>query len=720
MSQTSELQASKVASPSLAGRLARLAQFASSWLDRHQPPEDLVLITTAMLVGLGTAMGAVIFIRMIAFFQSLFFESLPHAISALGPYWLILIPMIGGLLAGPIIAFFAPEAKGHGVPEVMMAIALYGGRIRPRVVAAKALASSVCIGSGGSAGREGPIVQIGAALGSTLGQLFRLSDERIRNLVACGAAAGIAATFNAPIAGVLFSVEVILGEVSLGPFANVVVSAVAASVLSRAFLGEVAAFQVPRYGLNSPWELILYTLLGILAAAIGILFIKMLYGFEEAFDEWRFPEWAKPAVGGLLLGILGFIYPRLLALGLVPRQEAFVGLENIPFFPHVFGAGFPIIEGALDGRWSLTLLIVLIFLKVLATSLTLGSGNSGGVFAPALFMGAMLGGGFGLVAEQLVPQWVAGSGAYAVVGMAAVFAGAARAPLTAILIVFEMTNDYRLILPLMFSTGISTLLAEHWHRESIYTLKLVRRGIHWVRGRDIDIMQGITVAEVMTTNPDTVSADMTISELAEAFARTHHHGFPVLDEEGKLYGVVTLQDLERATARAVQDDLRVRDICTTDVVVAYPDEPVWVVLKRMGVRDIGRLPVVDRDDPRRLLGMVRRSDIVRAYNIAITRRLELQHRMDRLRLGKVTGTEFVEAEVTPESLAAGRQIRELPLPHDCVIVSVRRGRGLIIPHGDTVLQPGDQVTALVDLKCIDEFKSVISSDGTGHKPCEDH
>ncbi|GAB4563445.1 MAG: chloride channel protein [Anaerolineae bacterium] len=669
-----------------------------------------MLVGTAILVGIGTAFGAVLFIRMIAFFQLFFFQRLPAWGSSLGSGWLVLVPAIGGLLAGPIIAIFAPEAKGHGVPEVMAAIALRGGRIRPRVVVAKALASSICIGSGGAAGREGPIVQIGAAFGSTLGQLFRLSDERIRNLVACGAAAGIAATFNAPIAGVLFSVEVILGELSLGLFGNVVISAVTASVISRALLGDSPAFIIPRYGLNTPWELLLYAGLGVLAALTGIFFIKILYRFEDLFDNWRFPDWAKPAVGGIGLGLVGLVYPRLLALAGVPADQAFASGAELVTVPHVYSAGFPIIEGALEGRWVLPLLISLVFLKALATSFTLGSGNSGGVFAPALFIGAALGGAYGSVVQGLFPQLGLVSGAYAVVGMAAVFAGAARAPLTAVLIVFEMTNDYRLILPLMFGTVIASLLAQHWHPESIYTLKLTRRGIRLEQGRDIDVMQGIIVAEVMTKQVDTVREDMTLDELAEAFARTHHHGFPVLNDQGRLVGVVTLRDLEKAAERR-DADLRVADICTRDLLVAYPDEPVWAALKRMGVRDVGRLPVVDRSDPGRLLGMIRRSDIVRAYNIAIARRLELQHRMDRLRLGRVTGTEFVEGVVEPGSPAAERRIRDLPLPRDCVIVSVRRGRGLIIPHGDTVLQPGDQVVSLVATECAEEFRQLLRSSG---------
>ncbi|MCD6289631.1 MAG: chloride channel protein [Anaerolineae bacterium] len=658
-------------------------------LDRLQPPEATILIGTALIVGIGAGFGAILFRWLINFFTTLAFDQSQRVFGSFGHYYVILIPAIGGMIVGPLVYYFAREAKGHGVPEVMEAVALRGGRIRPVVVVIKALASSICIGTGGSAGREGPIVQIGSALGSTIGQALRMSEDRVRMLVACGAGGGIAATFNAPVAGVLFALEIILGEFTVRNFSAVVVASVTASVIARIFLGNTPAFAVPPYAMKSPWELLFYVILGFLAAPVGVAFIKLLYGLEDVFDALDLPEYVKPAIGGLGVGILGF------------------------FAPQIFGVGYETIEAVLRNEIVLTTALALLVAKVLATSLTLGSGGSGGVFAPSLFMGAMLGGTFGALVHWLFPAITATPGAYGLVGMAAVFAAGARAPITAIIILFEMTGDYRIILPLMLSTVIATLLAQHLEHESIYTMKLTRRGIRLWYGRDIDIMQGITVAEVMTSNPDTVSADMTISELADAFARTHHHGFPVLDKDGKLYGIVTLQDFERATTAHPSSDLKVRDICTREIIVAYPDEPVWVVLKRMGVRDIGRLPVVARDDPKRLLGMVRRGDIIRAYNIAISRRLELQHRMDRLRLGNVTGTQFVETEVTPSSPAAGRQIRELSLPYECVIVSVRRGRGLIIPHGDTVLQPGDRVTALVDTKYVDRVKHLLSGNATG-------
>lgn len=350
-------------------------------LDRIQPSETAVLIGTALIVGAGTGLGAVIFIQLIAFVQRVFFEGGGSLLAFAGRGIFILAPAVGGLLAGPIIAFFAREAKGHGVPEVMQAIAVQGGRIRPRVVLAKVVASALCIGSGGSAGREGPIVQVGAALGSSFGQWFHLSEARIRNLVACGAAAGIAATFNAPIAGVIFAMEIILGELRLGDMGNVVISAVTASTLARVFLGDRPAFSIPKYEMHTPWEILLYAFLGVLAAITAVAFIKMLYGIEARFDRARMPEAIKPAIGGLMLGGLAFFYPMILGLGFVPEEESLLGLPLAANVPHIFGSGFPVIEASLLGELSIGLLVALMMLKPLATSLTLGSGNSGGVFA---------------------------------------------------------------------------------------------------------------------------------------------------------------------------------------------------------------------------------------------------------------------------------------------------------------------------------------------------
>ncbi|MGE5252053.1 MAG: chloride channel protein [Bacteroidota bacterium] len=673
---------------------------ASRLLDRLRFSDTTILLITAILVGAGTSLGAVLFIKLIAIIQNIFYGSGSPLAATLGLWILVAAPVLGALLSGPIISFFASEAKGHGVPEVMQAIALRGGRIRPRVVVAKVIASALCIGSGGSAGREGPIVQVGAALGSTLGQLLHLSEARVRNLVACGAAAGIAATFNAPIAGVVFAMEIILGELHLGDLGNVVISAVTASTIARVFLGDRPAFAIPSYAVRSPWEVLLYAALGVLAAVTAVGFIRLLYWFEDRFDAARFPDALKPAVGALLLGLLGVAYA--LAWQRQPGPAA-------PLMPDFFSAGFPAIEAALNGQLPLVLLVTLVILKPLATSFTLGSGNSGGVFAPALFIGAALGGAFGRVVEMFAPQATAGAGAFAIVGMAAVFAGAAHAPFTAILIVFEMTNDYRLILPLMAAVIVSLIVSEKLHPESIYTLKLARRGIRLQRGRDLDVMDTVRVEEVMVRQPVTVPSDMPVDGLAPEFIRTGRHGFPVLNPDGSLFGVVSLEDYRRAMERAPasRDGLLVRDIATRDVVSAYPDETVGSVLQKMAPRDISRLPVVARDDPRRLLGVVRRNDIVRAYEVGALRREEARHRLDQLRALNDARTRFVEISLRPHSAAAGRAVSALGLPHGMVLVSIRRGRDLLIPNGDTELQAGDRVTVLCEREHLEQVSSLL-------------
>lgn len=674
------------------------ARCAARLLDRWQPPERVVLVATALIVGVGAGFGAVGFRLLIESITRLSFQGLPAVLGSLGRYYIVIVPAIGGLIVGPLTYFFAREAKGHGVPEVMEAVALRGGRIRPVVGLVKALASSICIGTGGSVGREGPIVQIGSAWGSTVGQWLHFSDERVRNLVACGAAGGIAATFNAPIAGVIFALEVILQEFSVGYFSTVVISSVTASVIGRVVVGDVPAFPVPAYSLISVWELPLYAVLGIVAAFVATGFVFLLYKSEDIFDAWRFPEYLKPAVGGLAIGVMGL------------------------WVPQVFGVGYETIESTLLNENTAILLLVLLVGKLVATSFTLGSGGSGGVFAPSLFMGAMLGGAFGSVIHGVFPQSTASGGAYALVGMAAVFAGAARAPITAILILFEMTDDYLIILPLMLSTVICTLLAEQLSHESIYTVKLARRGVRLALGRDIDVMQGVFVKEAMTpvADLDIVSSAMSVGDLARSFDRTRHHGFPVVDEKGDLYGVVTHRDLEEAMHRGDIGDLAVEDIAASPPLTVYPDDALWVALKRLGVRDVGRLPVVDRNNPRRLLGMLHRHDVIRAYNVGILRRLDAQQRAERLRLGKLGDTQFVEIEIGLKSPVMDRKLREMRLPENCIVVSVQRGRKVVIPHGDTVLGAGDKVVAFATEEAAAELRSIFHPVPDGTSPSTQH
>jgi len=657
-------------------------------LDNFQPPEEIVLVTSAVIIGVGTGFGAVVFVRLLKLIQSsvIWFQGYVGTIIGL------FVPMIlAGLIVGYMVDRWASEAKGHGVPEVMEAVAVRGGRIRPIVAAVKILASSLTIGVGGSAGREGPIVQVGSALGSSLGQFLHFSNERVRILVACGAGAGIAATFNAPIAGSIFALEVILQQFTIRYFGAVVISSVSASIIGRIFLGDKPAFAVPAYQLNSLGELPIYMVLGLLSAVVAVIFIRLLYFIEGKFDHWRIPMPIKTAIGMALTGMVALAYQGGEVLG--------PGLDKI---------GDTI---AFDFNVSLGFMAALLVGKLLATCFTLGSGNSGGVFAPSLFMGAVLGGMVGVVMQSVFPSIVVHPGAYAIVGMASVFAGAARAPITAVLIVFEMSNDYRLILPLMLATVLSTILAELMFKESIYTLKLKLKGVSLQSGMDMDILQGVDVSEVMTRNYDTISKNATLPELSDFLNNTHHHGLPVVDDENHFWGIVTVTDVERAVAHNMPRTTQVSELGVgrDRVLVAYPDESISEALHRMGVRGIGRLPVISRDHRDQLVGLVRRDDIIRAYQVGLARRAEVQHRAKRMRLRDIDSTNFTEITVQEGDAVVGKSVQDIStsLPNDCVLISLRRQGRILIPRGNTILRVGDHITAFIKSQDVVQLERCI-------------
>ncbi|NDJ76613.1 MAG: CBS domain-containing protein [Chloroflexi bacterium] len=676
------------------------------WLEQvagnGKPPEWAVVMGTAILVGCGAGFGAVVFRWLIESAQQVSFDGGSTLFGFLGDYYFFFVPALGGLIVGPLVYFFAREAKGHGVPEVMEAVALKSGVIRPRVAVVKSLASSICIGSGGSVGREGPIVQIGSALGSTIGQRLNLSPERIRSLVACGAAGGISATFNAPIAGAIFALEIILGEIHASYFGAVVMSSVIADVIVHSFEGSVRAFPVPAYMLVSNWELILYALLGALAAVVAIVYAKLIYAMEDLFDGWkRFPEYLKPVVGGLILGIIG----------IVCISGDFTFQRDGLTIPGVFGVGYELIAPALLGELALRTALVLLVLKLIATAVTLGSGGSGGVFAPSLFLGAMLGMVFGHYMHTWFPESTAPAGAYALVGMAATFAGTAHAPATAILIMFEMTGDYKIILPLMFATVVSMIISRAIEPESIYTLKLTRRGVKITPKREVDVFDDIPVSVVMTREYDSVPHTMPVHELIDEFERTHHHGFPVLDDGGRLYGVVTLGDLEAALLEEGAVQKLVADIATTTVVVGYPDETMGSALWRMGVHRVGRLPIVDRTDEKRIVGVIRRADVIHAYEQAVAQRTQTSQRLHEVRAAQDDKTHVVEVVIPYKHPLAGKTVQEVArqLPAACILVSIRRGKQIVFPHGSTVIRFGDRIVALASEDCVEEVRQSLSA-----------
>ena len=647
-------------------------------LTRWQLPEELAIFSTAMIVGLSTGTVAYIFIWLLQQI-TLLAQSVDEVIPAM--VGRLLFMALAGITVGLMAKFWASEIRGGGISDVMEAMAIRAGRMRARIIPAKLLATSITIGAGGSAGREGPIVQIGAALGSFVGQLFHFSENRIRTLVACGVAGGISASFNAPIAGTIFALEVILGSFTARYFGAVVISAVAAGVVSRILIGDEPAFSVPAYPLHHIGELPIYIILGALAAFVAVLYTRVRFIGEDWFDRWRVSMPVKAAGGMVLTGLVALLLPGREILGSdLFRIEQVIGNEF----------GQPI-----------NMLIWLLLLKMVATTLTIASGNSGGVFAPSLFIGAILGEIVGTVAHWFWPTIAPNPGAYAIVGMAAVFSGAARAPITAVLIVFEMSNDYKLILPLMLATGLATVLAERIYRESIYTVRLAMRGITLERGRDIDVLESLTVQEVMVDKVEVVYANTTLADVDALFDQTHVHGAPVLDTHGKLWGIVTVSDADRALIEELPPITPVSDFGTphSRLLTATPDESVSEALRRMGTRGIGRLPVVMRDDPTKMIGWIRRNDIVRAYNMAISRRADIQHRTKRLQLRNLDNTEFVEIELKTGDQAVDKTILDVApqLPKECILVSIRRNGKMMIPHGDTRLQVGDRITAFVDV-----------------------
>ncbi len=570
-------------------------------LGRLSPSESTKGLALAIAVGVAAGLGAVAFRWMIKGFQWVFFKEGAEAFSFMGNYYVIVLPVIGGLVFAPLIYFLAREAKGEGPPDVMRAVAVGGGRIRSRVAAIKIVVSSICIGSGGSVGREGPIVQIGSSVGSALGQWFKLPDEWLKTLVLCGAAGGIAATFNAPVGGVFFALEVVSRRVTTRRLFNVMVSAIAAEYVAWMFLGANPSFTIKPYTLGSYWEILPYIVLGILAGLLSVGFIRFFFKVEDFFNSVKVHALLKPALGGIAIGLMGYYYSGIFGVG----YGGSYGMGGL------FVSSGPV-DGMLAGQIGLGILIALLFLKIIATSVTLGSGGSGGIFAPSLFIGAALGGVFAMLAQKLFPNIISSSGAYSLIGMAAFFAAVVHGPLTAIVLLVEMTRDIQLLLPLMTAVVVAMLTARAFSKYSIYTLRLKRSGVYIHEEEVVPLMKTITVEEAMTRDFPTVPYIMPVSELLTKLAETGHHGFPVVDEDGRLFGVVTLTDVEASRSSSIPN-LKVGDIATKSPMVAYPDQSVYDALMKLGAKDVGRIPVVDRKDRTRLLGVLRRHDIINAY-----------------------------------------------------------------------------------------------------------
>ncbi len=560
---------------------------------RFRPSPFTVALVLAAVVGALSGLAAVAFDRLIDIFDAFFFSALLNTFSPLGRYAVLLLPAIGGLIVGPVIYFVARETRGSGIPDIILAVARDGGRIRARVWLVKLLATSVSIGSGASVGREGPIAQIGSSVGSLLGRRFGASESWLKILVACGTAGGISAAFNTPIAGVFFAMEVILRTFSLQTFGVVVISSVTASAVAVGGFGDFQASAIPVYALNNPAELGLFALLGVCAALLALGFMQAIKIVEGGFSRSRLPDYLKPAIGGLGVGVIGVFYPQ------------------------VFGIGYEVITDALSGGLPFLLLLALIFLKPVATALVIGSGSTGGVFAPSLLLGAMGGLAFGEIMGVALPGIAGDPGTYGLAGMVAVFAAVASAPITAVLMVFELSRSYSLAAPLMLTVVISAAIARKLSQENIYTARLIRRGIDLRRILRVDPGYNVRVWEVMATGYPTVHASASIEDVQRLFEQTGVHGLPVLDGDA-LVGMVTSTDVERALAASAGPQTTL-DIATRSLVTAHGDQTIAEVMEQLGARDAGYIPVIDAHELQRLVGVLRRQDIIGAYSISAQR-----------------------------------------------------------------------------------------------------
>ncbi len=644
--------------------LTNLSKQTNQLVDKAKLTEHTFMIIVAIIIGVLAGFAAIGIRALIDAISSLSFSgegSLLENIINTEWYWILLIPAIGGLIVGPLIYFFAPEAKGHGVPEVMQAILLRGGSIRPRVAIVKAVASAITIGTGGSVGREGPIIQIGSSIGSAVGQFFNLPSSRLKTLVGCGAAAGIAAAFNAPIAGALFAVEIILMDFAVAQFSPIVISAVMATVVSHSFEGKFAAFSVEAYQYVSPYEIGFYFILGAISGIVSFLFVKVLYFSEEFFDEkFRFPEYLKPVIGGLTIGAIALV------------------------FPQIMGVGYDSINAALHGNVIWYAALGLIFIKILATSITLGSGGSGGIFAPSLFMGAMLGAFFGHFVHSYFPDITAEPGAYALVAMGGLVAGTTRAPVTAIIIVFELTNDYNIILPLMVTVVISTILSSKLSRESIYTLKLVLRNIHIKEGTASNIMESIFVHDVYSKEYDSINISDNFNDVVNKVIQGKGRKFPVINQNNELMGVILTETIKDYLfdKDTLKDLLIASDLLSPNFDKVSLSDNCQFALDKMKRHDYDGIAVVESEGSNKLIGMLWRKDIQDEYDKEVERRDISSSLASKISMkGEESSVQFLEgyvvAEITPPKSFIGHSIRELNIraEYGVDILSIKTKKG---------------------------------------------
>lgn len=671
--------------------------------DRLHLNENTVILILASLIGIIGGFGAVGFRTLIEFIQAVALGGSEHVldtVTALPWYRKIWIPTLGGLIVGPLIYFLGKETKGHGVPEVMEAVALRGAKIRVRVMLLKAFVSAVTIGTGGSVGREGPIVQIGSSMGSSLGQLLRVSKERMRVLVACGAAAGIAATFNAPIAGVLFAIEIIMGNYAITTLVPLIMSSVMATIVGRWYFGDIPAFEIPRYTLHSAWEILPYILLAALTGFVAVAFTRLLYATEDLVGKIKLKDWLKTPVVLFLIGLM------------------------LLFFPQVYGVGYDTISQVLKAETVWYLLLMLVPIKMLATSITLAAGGSGGIFAPCLFLGAVLGGLFGIMMQFLFPATVVSPGAYAVVGMSAMVAGATHAPITAFMVIFEMTGDYKLILPLMVCAILASFVANLIMKDSIYTMKLSRRGVDLSKGMEVSIMQATKVRDIMKQEMVVLNDKAGFNDILQSVINSNDSYYYVVDDNNIFQGSFNVHDIKEVLNEQSLSGLVVaKDLVALSVSPSIEMEATLAqCMRKFSIYETEELPVVENSKTLKLMGKVSRQYLINFYDREILRQGSLGLKFIQGKLPTTAPTQSYidlpddfEIHVLPVAAAIqGQTLKDLDIrnTYGVSVVSINRiaergAREVIIPHPDAALQKGDMLVLIGKREDLNRLKTAF-------------
>ena len=548
--------------------------------------EEVVILTVAVAIGVAAGFGNIIFRSLIHFLQKILYgiesEVMLYNLQAASNWKIVVIPALGGLAVGIITTVF--KSNVHSVADVIKAISLHR-TLSPVTAVLKTITSAITLGTGGSAGREGPIIMIGASLGSAVGQFFKFSHVRMSSATACGAAGGIG--------GAMFAAEVLLGKYGVKTFSPLIVSAVTATVISRAYFGDEITVHAPEYVLKTPLELPLYALMGVFIAFISVFFIRFYYKVADAFKEMDIPKFLKPAIGGLFMGIIAI------------------------FCINIMGVGYGTIIEILQNKIPWYILIVFVFLKIVATSLTLGSGGSGGQLVPSLFIGASAGGFFGGVLHYLFPGFAGNPETYALVGMGAMLAAVIRAPITSILILFEITQSYHIVLPVMVTCIIANLISSRIEKDSMFTYSLSRAGFNIDHGIEKSILESIKVKDIMLTDIIAFNDNTPLVEIKKSIEKKPHAYFPVVDDKGYLTGVISLNDLkdEIFSGKNIETTLAKDFGARRNIITVSPKETLEQAMRDFGIKEVGDLPVVEiEENGMKLVGLLRRSDIIIAYN----------------------------------------------------------------------------------------------------------